>query len=114
CVDPEDGPQLTGAVGAVGQGAVLLGSPCDREAMMAISSQYMELFSIAVVAWQRLVQAAAAREGLRRDPASSDFYRGKLVAARYWFATEVPRIDQLCALCRSADESYATMRPEWF
>jgi butyryl-CoA dehydrogenase len=58
--------------------------------------------------------AAAAREGLRRDPASSDFYRGKLAAARYWFATEVPRIDQLCALCRSLDDSYASMRPEWF
>jgi acetyl-CoA dehydrogenase-like protein len=59
------------------------------------------------------VQAAAAREGLRRDPASEPFYRGKLAATRYWFSTEVPRIGQLSAVCRSGDDSYASLRPEW-
>ena len=113
-VNPEESAQLTRALATIGETTMHLGSLGDRDAMMRNSSDYMELFSIAVVAWQWLVQAAAAREGLRRDPASSDFYRGKLAAARYWFATEVPRIDQLCALCRSPDDSYSTMRPEWF
>jgi alkylation response protein AidB-like acyl-CoA dehydrogenase len=113
-VDPEESAQLQRALATIGETTMHLGSLGDRDAMMRNSSDYMELFSIAVVAWQWLLQAAAAREGLRRDPASSDFYRGKLAAARYWFATEVPRIDQLCALCRSPDDSYASMRPEWF
>jgi len=113
-VDPEESALLQRALATIGETTIHLGSLGDRNAMMRNSSDYMELFSIAVVAWQWLLQAAAAREGLRRDPASSDFYRGKLAAARYWFATEVPRIDQLCALCRSADDSYATMRAEWF
>jgi butyryl-CoA dehydrogenase len=113
-VDPEESAQLQRALATIGETTMHLGSLGDRDAMMRNSSDYMELFSIAVVAWQWLLQAAAAREGLRRDPASSDFYQGKLAAARYWFATEVPRIDQLCALCRSPDDSYASMRPEWF
>ena len=113
-VDPQESAQLLRALATIGETTLHLGSLGDRDAMMRNSSDYMELFSIAVIAWQWLLQAAAASEGLRRDPSSSDFYRGKLAAARYWFATEVPRIDQLCALCRSADDSYATMRPEWF
>jgi len=113
-VDPDQSAQLQRALGTIGETTMHIGSLGDRDAMMRHSSDYMELFSIAAVAWQWLVQAAAASEGLKRDPASSDFYRGKLAAARYWFATEVPRIDQLCALCRSPDDSYSSMRPEWF
>jgi alkylation response protein AidB-like acyl-CoA dehydrogenase len=112
--DPEQSAQLARALATIGETTMHLGTLGDRDAMMRNSSDYMELFSIAVIAWQWLLQAAAAREGLRRDPASSDFYKGKLAAARYWFATEVPRIDQLCALVRSPDDSYSSMRPEWF
>src|SRR5438552_4346637 len=113
-VDPQQAAQLQQALATIGETTMHIGSLGDRDAMMRHSSDYMELFSIAAVAWQWLLQAAAAREGLRRDPASSDFYRGKLAAASYWFATEVPRIDQLCALCRSPDDSYATIRPDYF
>jgi butyryl-CoA dehydrogenase len=113
-VDPEQSAQLARALATIGETTMHLGSLGDRDAMTRNSSDYMELFSIAVIAWQWLLQAAAAREGLKRDAASSDFYQGKLAAAQYWFATEVPRIDQLCALCRSADDSYSSMRPDWF
>ena len=113
-VDPDQAAHLQRALATIGETTMHIGSLGDRDAMMRHSSDYMELFSIAAVAWQWLVQAAAASEGLKRDPASSDFYRGKLSAARYWFATEVSRIDQLCALCRSPDDSYSAIRPEWF
>ena len=112
-VDPGQSADLQRALTTIAETTIHIGSLGDREAMIRHASDYMELFSIAVVAWQWLVQAAAAREGLRRDPASSDFYQGKIAAARYWFGTEVPRIDQLCALCRT-DDSYAAMQPEWF
>jgi alkylation response protein AidB-like acyl-CoA dehydrogenase len=113
-VDPEQAAQLQQALATIGETTMHIGSLGDRDAMMRHSADYMELFSIAAIAWQWLIQAAAAREGLRRDPASSDFYRGKLSAASYWFATEVPRVAQLCALCRSTDDSYASILPEWF
>jgi len=112
-VDPDHAASLQRALATIGETTMHIGSLGDREAMIRHASDYMELFSIAVVAWQWLLQSAAAHEGLRRDPASADFYRGKIAAARYWFATEVPRIDQLCALCRS-DDSYVAMQPEWF
>src|SRR5437763_875997 len=60
----------------------------DVEGMMLHSADYLELFSILVVAWQWLRSAALAAG--RED----DFYRGKLQAAQYWIATELPRIVQ--------------------
>ena len=50
----------------------------DVEAMLRHSADYLELFSTCVVAWQWLVQAAAAREGLARTAGPTAFYEGKL------------------------------------
>jgi alkylation response protein AidB-like acyl-CoA dehydrogenase len=103
---------LTAELGAVGASG-------DVERMMLHSADYLELFSIVVVAWQWLLMAAAAREGLSRsgEPdgrGREGFYEGKLRAAQYWFATELPRIGHLAELCRSAEGSYGGMKPEWF
>ncbi|APR84682.1 Acyl-CoA dehydrogenase [Minicystis rosea] len=98
---------LTAELGALGLSG-------DVERMMLHSADYLELFSAVAVAWQWLVQAAAAREALARGAEASAFYEGKLCAAQYWIATELPKIDHLAALCRSAEDSYARMRPEWF
>jgi len=81
----------------------------DVERMMLHSSDYLDLFSTFIVAWQWLDQAAAAKEA-RID----DFYQGKLLTAQYWFATELPRIAHLADLCRDAEDSYLLMKPEWF
>ena len=89
----------------------------DVERMMLHSSDYLELFSVVVIAWQWLLQAAAAKEGLAREPmpaVSSDFYEGKLCAAQYWIHTELPRVPALAALCRAAEDSYSRMKPDWF
>jgi butyryl-CoA dehydrogenase len=86
-----------------------LGMAGDAEAMMRHSAHYLQLFSILVVGWQWLLQAAAAREGMAKGKEADDFYRGKLAAAQYWYATEMTRIPQLIALCRSADDSYAAI-----
>ena len=98
---------LTAELGALG----LAG---DVERMLLHSADYLELFSIVVVSWQWLLQAAAAREALACGGAHAGFYEGKLCAAAYWIHTELPRIDHLAALCRSAEGSYARMQPEWF
>ena len=85
----------------------------DSDAMMAHSADYLDMFSTWVVAWMWIEQAAAAERGLRGAPADA-FYSGKLCAAQYWFATEVPRIAVLAALCVSGEDSYQRMQPDWF
>jgi butyryl-CoA dehydrogenase len=99
--------ELTMALGAMGMAG-------EVERMLRHSADYMELFSIVAVAWRWLAQAAAAQEGLARGGEGRDFYEGKLCAAQYWFATEVPRVPHLVELCRSGEDSYTRMCPEWF
>jgi butyryl-CoA dehydrogenase len=98
---------LTAELGAMG----LLGN-IDR--MMLHSADYLELFSTVAVGWQWLLQAAAAREALARGAEPQGFYEGKLCAAQYWIATELPRAGHLADLCRKAEDSYARMQPDWF
>ena len=99
--------ELTMELGAAGMSG-------EVERMLRHSAHYMELFSTLAVAWRWLAQAAAAREGLARGGGSPDFYEGKLAAAQYWMHTELPRVSHLVALCRSGEDSYTRMRPEWF
>lgn len=91
-----------------------MGLAGDVERMMRHSADYLELFSILVVAWLWLLQAAAAREAAARGEGPSGFHEGKLCAAQYWIATELPRVAHLAELCRTAEDSYARMQPDWF
>jgi butyryl-CoA dehydrogenase len=97
--------ELTAHLGA-------LGLKGDVEGLLLHSADYMQLFSIVVIAWQWLDHAAAAREA--RKPASEAFYAGKLAAAQYWLATELPRVQQLAALCRSGENSYTSVAADSF
>jgi alkylation response protein AidB-like acyl-CoA dehydrogenase len=58
-------------------------------------------------AWQWLELAAAVTD---RDPAHRAVTRA---SAAYWFATELPRIHHLAALCRSAERSFVDLDPAW-
>ncbi len=110
-VAAEWGAALHASFGVVAQLTATLGKKAaagDVEGMMLHSADYLELFSILAVGWQWL-RAATLAHGREED-----FYRGKLQAAQYWFATEVPRVAQLAALCERGDDSYARMKPEWF
>ena len=97
-------------------GRGLAGSP---EAMVLHATDYLDLFSTAVIAWQWLDLAAIAEQALAgplpRGRASRDagYYRAKLAAAQYWIRTELPRIDHLAALCRDGEDSYAKLDPDW-
>jgi alkylation response protein AidB-like acyl-CoA dehydrogenase len=105
------------AAGVVGELTMVLGGlgmSGKVDAMMLHSVDYLDLFATVVVAWQWLLQAAVAKEGLAEGRGPSGFYEGKLCAAEYWIRTELPRIDHLAALCRTGERSYARMSPEWF
>jgi len=87
----------------------------DFEAALRHAVDYMELLSIVVIAWMWLRQATAATRALAeraRPDLDEGFLRGKLAAAGYWFRTELPRVAQLAALCKSNESSYADMRDE--
>jgi butyryl-CoA dehydrogenase len=113
-VDEKQREALAAATETVGELTAHLGSlgfAGDVEGMLLHSADYLELFSIVVIAWQWMAQAAAAKEA--RAAGSEAFYAGKLAAAQYWFATELPRVQHLAALCKS-DDSYARIAPESF
>jgi len=86
----------------------------DVEGMLLHSADYLELLSIVVVSWLWLQQATVATRQLGQDQGDADFYQGKLCAAQYWLATELPRVSHLIDLCRSGEDSYARMQPAWF
>jgi len=84
----------------------------DFEAALRHAVDYMELLSIVVIGWMWLRQATAAKRALAARPGDEAFLRGKLAATQYWFRTELPRVAQLAALCKSNESSYADMRDE--
>ncbi|TMA32604.1 MAG: hypothetical protein E6J88_02125 [Deltaproteobacteria bacterium] len=84
----------------------------DRDGMMLHSFDYLDLFGTAVIAWQWLLQAAAAKEGLRKR--DEPFYRGKLAAAQHWIRAELPRIHHLADLITDGEDSYAAVAADWF
>ncbi|HEY0133008.1 MAG TPA: acyl-CoA dehydrogenase C-terminal domain-containing protein, partial [Nannocystis sp.] len=96
-------------------GLAARGQAGEHEFMLRHSSDYLDLFSTIVLTWQWLRQAiVAARALAAANREDTDFYEGKLCAAQYWFATELPRIDHLVRLCREGEDSYARMQPAWF
>jgi alkylation response protein AidB-like acyl-CoA dehydrogenase len=106
---------LAAALGTVSELTAHLGSlglSGDAEAMLLHSADYMELFSIVAVSWQWMEHAAAAKEAAK--PGSETFYAGKLAAAQYWIKTELPRVQQLAALCRSGEDSYLRLGVDSF
>ena len=82
--------------------------------MLRHAADYLELFSTFVVAWQWLLQAAVAREGIDAGRGPEAFYEGKLAAAQYWIRTELPKAAALATVCEENEDSYARMRSDWF
>lgn len=119
-VDASWAARLEGATrraGALVAALAAHGKAGDPERMLRHSHDVLDIFMTIAVAWEWLRQATAARRGLSRETGGQealDFYRGKLQAAQYWFATELPRVDHLFELCQGEEDSYAVMRPEWF
>jgi butyryl-CoA dehydrogenase len=94
---------LTAELGARGLGG-------DAEGMLAHAADYLDAFSTVTVAWQWLELAAAASERAART-SEDGFTRAKQAAARYWIATELPRVPLLAQLCRGHEDSYLRLDP---
>lgn len=83
------------------------GARGDVVGMLGHSADYLELASTVAVAWAWLSVVTAL--GKRSD----DFAQGLRAAARYWTATELPRVPVWAALCTNGEDSYLSLRPEW-
>jgi butyryl-CoA dehydrogenase len=96
--------------------ALLARSERDLQSALSHASDYLEMLSIVVVAWQWLVAAGAASAGLNASPSPADraFYRGKQQAARYFFRVELPKVALFAAACAACEDGYEAMRDEWF
>lgn len=84
------------------------------DAMMLHSADYLELFSILVIAWQQLAMASAARAMPAATDEDAAWISGKMQAATYWLRTEVPRIASLAELCRAGEASYVLIADAGF
>ncbi len=87
----------------------------DVRLVLANASHYMTLLGHVSIAWTWLWQAVVA---IRALPGANDldrpFYEGKLQACRFFFATELPLVEQAARLVSGADDSAFAMRDEWF
>lgn len=93
-------------------GIAMQGNP---ERFLADATLYLELFGIVSVAWQWLLQAMVANRKLKTgcSPEDEVFYRGKILACRYFYAYEVPKTQGLIARLMNNDGLTVEMKPEW-
>lgn len=83
--------------------------------VLANAQHYMTLLGHLAVGWMWLWQATVALRALPgAHGADADFYRGKLQAARWFFACELPQVELAARLVREAEDSAFGMKAEWF
>ncbi len=115
-VDPTWLQQLGDAAQRTARTTQILGAKAqsgDVAGLLLHSADYLEAFSTVIIAWLWLDMATAAQRALSAGR-GGDLHRGKLQAARYYFATELPKVPHLLALCESGEPSYDDMQPAWF
>ena len=86
----------------------------DLDKTLANASAYLEMFGHVVIAWIWLRQAVLAAKALAGGSHETDFYRGKLQAAAFFFRWELPKTTQWCDLLESLDTTTIDMQDNWF
>ncbi|MCO7553472.1 acyl-CoA dehydrogenase [Metapseudomonas otitidis] len=82
---------------------------------LANSALYLNSFGHAVIGWRWLEQAVRAQEGLANgNPADTEFYKGKLQAARFFLTWEVPGVHHALAILEARDDTCLGMQADWF
>jgi butyryl-CoA dehydrogenase len=76
----------------------------------------MNIFSNIVVSWIWIRQASKAEQLLAQtsDTQKQDFYRGKIQAAKYFIAWELPTILRDIQLLKDNDDACTSVQAEWF
>ncbi|MEX1365123.1 MAG: acyl-CoA dehydrogenase [Nannocystaceae bacterium] len=93
----------------------LLGRGRERwPSVLAHASDMLDLMGTLAIAGEWIEQAGRAREGLAARPDDEAFYRGKLAAAQYWIANELPRVELLAQRIAATDDAFEAISPECF
>jgi butyryl-CoA dehydrogenase len=83
----------------------------DPQQALLNATPYMQAFGHVVVAWLWLDVAIAS--GGATNPAT-DFNRGKIQAARYFFHYELPKVDAWLRVVESCEATCRDMADAWF
>ncbi len=89
-------------------------SGTNTEEYLADATLYLEMFGIATIAWQWLIQAIAAQKALEINADDKAFYQGKLMTARYFYEYELVKIESLSKRLMSHDFVTIEMQEGWF
>jgi len=82
---------------------------------LADSALYLKVFGHLVLGWRWLEQAVRAEQGrLAGNGADTDFYDGKLQAARYFLLREVPSCHHDLDILARRDDTCLSMQDAWF
>nr|WP_288465910.1 acyl-CoA dehydrogenase [uncultured Pseudomonas sp.] len=82
---------------------------------LADSALYLKVFGHLVLGWRWLEQAVRAEQGrLAGNGADTDFYEGKLQAARYFLLREVPSCHHDLDILARRDDTCLAMQDAWF
>lgn len=104
------------AIRKVTMGRIEVAMKGNIEAFLADASLYLEMFGLVTIAWQWLVQGAAAQKGLDGNCSANDkeFYQGKLHTMKYFFHYELPKIQGLAARLMEDDSLTLNMSEDLF
>jgi alkylation response protein AidB-like acyl-CoA dehydrogenase len=89
--------------------ALLTGAAADPEAFLANATPYLQLVGHTLVAGLWLEQVLAAEPGAEGDP----FLRGKLAAARYFVAWELPSTVAWASVLQPIERTPLDTDPDW-
>ena len=85
------------------------------EATLANASVYLDMLGHVTVAWIWLRKALAAQAALDAgDAVRADMLRGKIAAARFFFAQDLPMIHTQCDLLDKVDRTALDCEAAWF
>jgi alkylation response protein AidB-like acyl-CoA dehydrogenase len=87
----------------------------DTEAYLADATLYLEMMGIIAIAWQWLRQATVAQTALNADATlDADFYKGKIMTAKYFSEYELVKVDGLAKRLGSDVKVTIEMQDAWF
>jgi hypothetical protein len=82
---------------------------------LANATLYLDMMGHVAIAWMWLRQARVAAQALPQAAGADEaFYRGKLAAARYFYAYELGRLDHWLPILGRLEPATLEMQPDWF
>jgi alkylation response protein AidB-like acyl-CoA dehydrogenase len=86
----------------------------DREEVGAAASDYLAFSGYVTLGWCWLAAAGVAAKQLEAGAPDADFYKAKLITARFYFDRILPRVDAHAAAARAGAAGLMTLPAEHF